>query len=257
MVWPAVIGAGGKLAGSVVSGLFGGQSGPSARDLAWESEEIRRAATNWDMRNASRNAIYQGRALTSLARTAGIHPLAALGVPMAGSASATPIGSSVSGSTMGDGIGVGIAGAADSIGKALRVSKDAKREAAWRSMESGRLALEEQQARIDNLSASTAREAAEARKVMAEARSRSLIAAVERQPGGDAEVLTLPSGSWRTSDTTKQQDVEDNYGGIVGEGYGMWRAINDIFIQPRRPQVFNSPKSRAPVSADNFYPELY
>ena len=46
--------------------------------------------------------------------------------------------------------------------------------------------------------------------------------------GVQSDTLTGPNqGSWKTSSSTRQQEVEDQYGGIIGEGYGVYRAISD------------------------------
>lgn len=58
------------------------------------------------------------------------------------------------------------------------------------------------------------------------------------QPG--SQILTGPKGGkFRTSPSSQQQDVEDQYGGVVGEGYGMYRAWQDKRQNDRRkPQPY-------------------
>lgn len=49
--------------------------------------------------------------------------------------------------------------------------------------------------------------------------------------------ITAPYGTMNTSASTPQQIVEDEYGGIIGEGYGISRFLSDYFgvKNPRKP----------------------
>lgn len=250
MVWPAAI-AGGALIGSTALGSVMNKSKRISPhdDMGSYLKGLRKFGAETSLRQMQ-NTI-------SAAKASGIHPLVAMGMSPSSGGSFTPSGSTVTGSTYGDAVGA-VGEAVGRVTDAWRGRRDEQRQAARMSMEAGANSLREQEARIARDSAAAVREMAEARKAMAEARSRSIIAAVERQPGRGAEILTLPNRTgWRTSPTARQQEVEDNYGGIVGEGYGIWRLLNDLTEQPRRPQVPNTPRSRAPNSGSGFYPELY
>jgi len=69
-----------------------------------------------------------------------------------------------------------------------------------------------------------------------EANSRASVALNPANPPAAASIFT-PLGDFKTSNTTKQQDVEDEYGGIVGEVYGVGRAINDWY-QNAKPSLY-------------------
>ena len=61
----------------------------------------------------------------------------------------------------------------------------------------------------------------------------SLNARVKQNSNSQQDQLKLPNESrWLTGDSAKQEDIEGHYGGIVGEGYGLWRALVDAFDQP-------------------------
>lgn len=54
----------------------------------------------------------------------------------------------------------------------------------------------------------------------------------------DSTTLTGPGGGkFTTSASTPQQIVEDQYGGVVGEAYGIYRAASDHFGKKRTPSA--------------------
>ena len=57
--------------------------------------------------------------------------------------------------------------------------------------------------------------------------------------------ITTPWGKFNTSATTKQQQMEDEYGGLIGEIYGVGRFGNDVIIEPlknRKGTFYRNPR---------------
>lgn len=155
--------------------------------------------------------------LAADARAAGISPLAALGSPAAGSM-AMPV--------------VGQSGSRVAEGGARAFSQLAADLAAIKTDED----LAFQRAQTENLRASTA-------AMLAEARSRTIGQAVVAGSRGGAVpastklVLPSPAGefpTWLTTPTSTAQTVQDEYGDIVENAYGVWRLASDAYRQLQR-----------------------
>lgn len=163
------------------------------------------------------------------AKAAGIHPLAALGVS---SSYQNPYG----GNPIGDAVASGASRVAENVAQ--------KPIAA---------------AQLRVLNSEAARNEAEAQAIRAEAQSRTLIArarasaqaGVTSTPLVGPETIVTPAGAHRTSATSAQQEVEDQYGGIAGEGYGLWRLLNDTLV--RRAKEVNA-RDMAAIEASKTRP---
>lgn len=161
--------------------------------------------------------------LTADARAAGLHPLFALG---GGSGSGgQPLGSPIP-STSGAGASRMADGLAEAVGSF--VDKDARKAAEKMGLRQQEAALREQEA---NASLAETQLAASQLALYKEQQN----IRQDWMPGFDANqkgtplggALTTPSGKFETGKTSRQQEVEDNYGGIAGEAYGLWRLLAD------------------------------
>lgn len=139
--------------------------------------------------------------LVKEAKSAGIHPLAALQSPMSAQYM-TPVPRSES---TGNAVGGGL----------QRVAQ--------------MLANRKSEAELEALRAST--DASRADAELSRARSRSVIAAASnggRAPASYGQMLKFAGKEWeKASDTTDTQDVEDRYGDLVGAVYGTGVAVRD------------------------------
>jgi hypothetical protein len=148
------------------------------------------------------------------AKRAGIHPLAALG------ASTTPYtpfqdsGQYADGSVYRD--------AADAISSISSRKRQAVEQ---------RQADELHELSKRNIEADIALKQAEASRA-----SRTAQAMNSQQDVTKAPEIVGPTGKWQTSKTSKASDVEDEYGGVIGELYSIGRFLNDWWE--------NSPQSK-------------
>lgn len=250
-MWPMVAAAGVSALGGIASTLLGSRGGGSVRDSLETQYELERKRgpaiirSNW-------------RANMAAAKEAGIHPLAAIGAPVS-SGSFTPVGSTSSGSAIGDGIGVASEAAADGLREygRDRANKPALEAAERRAEAESAASVAESNARARYYDAQTLGLVTEKGLIQSTAR-RMVSEANFRQDGPEVkQTLSTPLGPFKPSNTSKQQDVEDNYGGIVGETYGLWRYLNDLFSQERKPQTFNRRGDPGTVAPQGLYPELY
>lgn len=194
----SIIGAVGSLAG----GLISDRSNKKLTKQAWardDSSVQRRVAD---------------------AKKAGIHPLAALGANVQASSPVT------TGSSLGD----GVASASSSISQGYSRSKDRKIDA-------------QQQKRLDDLATWEGLKANEELNLMATRRewieeqiknskaARLKGLANVMQDGG--YLITDDGERWKTGakQSSKQQEWEDNYGGLIGEIHGIGRYIRDALNQ--------------------------
>lgn len=196
--------------------------------FGWAVDDRERSQSNQQMDKANRiwreqyNITQADKArtlqtLTADARAAGLHPLFALG---GGSGSGgQPIGSPIPSTS-----GAGAARMADGLAEAVDsfIDKDAREAAEKMALRSQNAIIREQEA---NASLAETQLAASQLALAKEA-------AMTRQdwvPGFDANQrdIVTPSGKFKTGKTTRQQEVEDNYGGVAGELYGLWRLLDD------------------------------
>lgn len=193
---------------SVLGGAAIGAIGNIAGGLIGSSKAKKEAAKARDWQERMDNTQVQRR--VSDAKSAGIHPLAALGMTQSYS---SPVGLG-GGSALGD----GIAAAASGVGNAVS-NRGSEKRADQASTWQGLLANEEL-----NLM-NTRREFIEEQiKASKQARLQSLANTMQ-----DNEVLKKNFGeTWKTGPGSSQQEWEDQYGGIVGEMYGLTRWLQDF-----------------------------
>jgi hypothetical protein len=152
------------------------------------------------------------------AKAAGIHPLYALG-NSAGYSSPVAIN---------DGAGTGLAEAGRSIAEGIREKRDSAR--------ADRVA----DAQIAESKARTLKAVAEARESNAAADQveNAMAASVASRilQETNQRNLELPSGiKFQTGTSVPAEEVEQNYGGLSGELYGLWRLMRDASNQPKTP----------------------
>lgn len=134
------------------------------------------------------------------AKSAGIHPLAALGSNVAGSYG-TPVSSG-----LGSAVGAGL----DRFAQAMANRKS--------------------EAELDAIGAAAEHSRAEAE--LARARSRSIIQGAQnggRAPASYGAMLKFAGNEWQPApDTSDTQKIEDRYGDLVGAGYGVTVGVRDL-----------------------------
>lgn len=177
---------------SAIGGIAGSLLGNQQRNKELEAAQVAQREA-W----ARDDSAIQRRVAD--AKAAGIHPLAALGAPLSGSSFAAPVGSTDTGAAIGDAI--------SEVGRGLEAARD--RELAEMELRS-RIKVNETSAMLN---------AARSRTAIAEAQKLS------REP--DPIQIHSPLGKFTTGPYTAQQDVEDEYGGIIGEAYGVGRAARE------------------------------
>lgn len=154
------------------------------------------------------------------AKAAGVHPLYYLGNTPTWSP--TIGGQSDSGSAIGSGIGEALGGAAGAyLGRGERARQ--------RNMETRN--FESQQAESLSRTAANFAQAQYYSSLGKRTEQHANIRQDGIETNPSSQTITTPGGTWETSPTTPQQEVEDQYGGVVGEGYGIWRAIYDAMRQ--------------------------
>lgn len=147
------------------------------------------------------------------AKAAGIHPLYAMGAPGVGQGQVVT-GQSNTGSAVSDAANA-IAGGVRSQSSTARAQLRATNAAAERD------------------EAQAAYWRSEARRSSQKANSQQdLPHVLESTP----QTGKLPKGlgKLQTSDTVTQQEIEDQYGGVIGEAYGLYRAAHDYRNRPNR-----------------------
>jgi hypothetical protein len=181
----------------------------------------------------------------------GIHPLAALGVSTGSFSAPTPVGTS-SGSSIGDAIAG--AGHAYSQYAHSRADKLAQRKAENRQIALDISNMRESDARTNANNAQAAYYQAQADLVTQQA-ANSLTKRAQVDANSSQDVIKTPFGSFQTGNTTPQQDFEDHYGGILGEGYGLIRFGHDSYNNAK-PRVRKFLKS-VPPRAKKFYKDNF
>lgn len=202
------------------SGLFGGLGGILGGLFGRKSEKAAIAYRRYY--DANRIGI-----TVADAKRAGIHPLAALGANIP-----TTMGLPVS-NAFGDSIGDAAAALGSILDrKDINIAK--AQDAERRGLENDLL-----RAQID---------AARSRTQIAKLRA----GAIGGPHGGvqDSVLLVGPSGgTHRTSASTTQQEMEDQYGGLVGEVYGVGRFLTDSYQNWR-----NSGKKKPVIKSPRKHP---
>lgn len=203
----------GSIAGSVIGGLFD-------RSEQKRSLKASQAQFNQQMDHSVRRRVED-------AKRAGIHPLFALGASL-NTSPTIMAGQSSSGSAIGDAVrNIGAAYDNYQVNKANeKANADAARLAEIKMHQEAR----ESQARIERDKA-----AARLDNVEAMARlSRNAVAAqalASRNSGEgtpDQSPMHLPIvGKTRPGPHSPQQYIEDQYGGLIGEAYGLGRAVTE------------------------------
>lgn len=221
----------GEIAGAAIgagASLLGGSMG---KDSA--KKTLKEARRQYDL---TRTQQIQDRVAD--AKKAGIHPLYAIG---AGGGASPTVSAGVDNS-----MGNALADSGAILGNA--VASASKRPSA---QEAELLGLQKQQIKsnTDRNEAETILFLSEAARNIQNSNVRqesALLSAKELlDPSKPPKPTTLytPLGKSKTGPTTKQQEYEDEYGGFVGELYGMIRWLQD--------QYNNAPKARAPSRKSN------
>lgn len=210
--WGAAISA----AGSVLGGLLGG-GGDSAKDAA-------RANYNYQ----TRYDLNRPEILVKGAQRAGIHPLIVMGANPAMGTWAQPVAGQPS---LGDAIGSGLQAAAAGVSEYQANKAQEKRDAENAQLEHFNM-LRQASLDADNRALTKAQINAYNAQAMADvARSRTILANSRSRVVGGSGVtnpMTLPDGSgWKPGPSATAQTMQDQYGDIVENGYGLWRLLMD------------------------------
>lgn len=222
-IFPSIISGGLNLLGGIGSSLFGSSEAKKSRKYQERFYHAEAARQKEHAQNFIQWRVED-------AKKAGIHPLAALGAAGSGSTIAGPVGAVGDGSALGS----GIAAMGDQLGAGIERSMGKKhkaklaRIAASRSEEAHRASLRESNARV-------AKDLAQADMFSVDAqRTRSKIMGEminrDRNP-----VMASPLGRASIGPETSAQDVEDKYGGIVGEVAGLSALGADTYRHFRGP----------------------
>lgn len=191
----------GSVLGTIAGSVFGpgGAAIGGALGGAFDSRKAQKKADAYNAYNSLSGRVAE-------AKRVGIHPLAALGY------------------NQGEMIVPGQSNQGAPIADAIHRAQKQK------------LGKPQQQANLEATNASAARDFAEAALLNSRAKREQMaaIAQPDRIPLQSTQLTGPGQGKFITSPSTPQQIVEDEYGGVVGEGYGMYRAIQD-YMGPNRP----------------------
>lgn len=216
-----LVGAGISAGANLIGGGIAAASNKKVQKRVWrDTKKLAQNQLQWRVQDA---------------RAAGIHPLAALGLPPAGA------GGAISG---GGGLAEGFSRAGESIGQGIAGYGQAKMDAKIRAEEKQRQqmydtqAVLESQARIQE-SAARAR-ASNAEADWTRAQLAASVAAQNAAPGKsgyeDNSWLGEDTSTWQTAfgaipvnpNATPQRVMEDMRGGVVAEAYGVAQHLKEL-----------------------------
>lgn len=221
MVWSTAVSALSGL-GSIAGAFGGGGSDFNRNDTFW--------ASNWGAKGTIRGTFEE-------ANRQKVHPLWLAGSGTSGSGPVIA-GQSNTGSRIGD----ALRGAGDALRgySARKAAANAERRAdAKTAAEIEALKMQSYRDRaaggLDDMRTGQINQQLNASK----------LARAAQASNAQQDQLKLPNGSkWNTGASAKQQTVEDHYGSLIGEPYGVWRAYKDAqkhyrrdFIEPRRKKM--------------------
>jgi hypothetical protein len=198
-------------AGPIIGGLFGGKSKATPKpvpDYTPMQHSIR-----WRVDDAKR---------------AGIHPLYALG---AGTNSPVLTYGSGPRDAVAGGLATGIGDAVTSAGRSYIARREREKQQRQQMARQGVLdAASVRESDSRTALAAAQREESFMRQQLMAAQIAKLSQSGQNNPGLFAEkTLPYPSGyKWKTGASVGQQEMEDQYGGIVGEIYGVNRFMRDF-----------------------------
>lgn len=261
MAWAAAIPAAMQLGSSLVQAFSGGTD----RGNNHRGREARALQAQLWARDDNKV-----QRLVADAKAAGISPLVALGSSIS-SSSVGPVqadpGFGNSPISWGSAVGSGLEAVGQGIGDYMRQDADLAQADLDRKEQARQFDVTSRlQARQNEINADAVRQTKMSQNLdlmmkkaqIEEVRSRTMLNALDAQSKGATQghnvspgevSLMTPVGPWKTSKTSTYGDVVNQYGIFAGEGYGLWRAFNDIFYKGsgEKPAFSVSPPTRRRV----------
>lgn len=218
-----------SIAAPIVGGLFGSKSDKKA-EAAAEAQRLQ-AQHQFDQQMD-----HKIRRQVADAKRAGIHPLYALGGSIGASPTISIAGGNIPGQSQ---LGSHMADAAHNIAGAMFPTPKDKTQA-----EQNQQLFE---ANLGRIKSETAANLMLAQQREAQIAAQKLNAMRTVTDYKEPSEIKTPLGNLELGPHTTQQEVEDQYGGIVGEAYGLSRFARDTYTQfdkkNRERGFYNSKKS--------------